>query len=69
MNIMPDAVERARDEAQLFQLALWDAGWSAGQIAHECKVSRNAVVAFVGRVHAADPTALSRGVQRIGARA
>lgn len=52
--------ERARDELTLDVLALWDAGWSTGDISKRLGVSRNVALGLISRIHHADPAALAR---------
>lgn len=62
-GIIPDAHARAKDEARLAWLSLWDQGCTAAEIAAQFAVTRNAVLAFVFRVFHADPDALDRKPQ------
>jgi len=58
--ILPDHAERQRDALQLGFLAMWEDGFSVGQIARAFGVSRNIPLGVVHRIHLADPTALTR---------
>lgn len=61
--LAPDTAARAEDEIRLAWLSLWDQGEPASIIAAKFAATRNAVLAFVWRVHQADPEALARKPQ------